>query len=81
VTSKVTAFSWQQKQFRLPYSQPGDQIRSALLLADSLPRGSAGKESTCSAGDLGSIPGLGRPPEKGKVTQSSILAWRIPRTV
>ena len=28
----------------------------------SLPGGSDGKESTCSAGDLGSIPGLGRSP-------------------
>ena len=28
------------------------------------PHGSAGKEFTCNAGDLGSIPGLGR--EKGK---------------
>ena len=28
--------------------------------------GSAGKESTCNAGDLGSIPGLGRSPEEGK---------------
>ena len=27
--------------------------------------GSAGKESTCNAGDLGSIPGLGRAPGKG----------------
>ena len=26
------------------------------------PSGSDGKESTCSAGDLGSIPGLGRSP-------------------
>ena len=78
-------------------------------------------ESTCKAGDPGSIPGLGRstgegigyplqyswaslvaqmvknlsamwetwvlslgwedPLEKGKVTHSSILAWRIPRTI
>ena len=28
--------------------------------------GSAGKESACSVGALGSIPGLGRSPEKGK---------------
>ena len=28
--------------------------------------GSAGKESTCSAGDLGSVPGLGRSPREGK---------------
>ena len=30
------------------------------------PYGSAGKESACSMGDLGSIPGLGRSPEEGK---------------
>ena len=32
----------------------------------SFPCGSAGKESTCSAGDLGSIPGLGWSPGEGK---------------
>ena len=31
-----------------------------------VPCGSAGKESTCNAGDLGSIPGLGRSPGEGK---------------
>ena len=31
-----------------------------------LPCGSAGRESTCNAGDLGSIPGLGRSPGEGK---------------
>ena len=30
------------------------------------PCGSAGKESACHDGDLGSIPGLGRPPGEGK---------------
>ena len=30
------------------------------------PCGSAGKESPCNAGDLGSIPGLGRCPGEGK---------------
>jgi len=30
------------------------------------PYGSAGKESACHAGDLGSIPGLGRSPGEGK---------------
>ena len=30
------------------------------------PGGSAGKVSACNAGDLGSIPGLGRPPGEGK---------------
>ena len=31
-----------------------------------LPFGSAGKESACSVGDLGLIPGLGRCPGEGK---------------
>ena len=30
------------------------------------PCGSAGKESVCNAGDLGSIPGLGRPLGEGR---------------
>ena len=32
----------------------------------TFPGGSAGKESACSVGDLGSIPGLGRCPGEGK---------------
>ena len=32
----------------------------------SFPGGSAGKESTCNVGDLGSVPGLGRFPGEGK---------------
>ena len=31
------------------------------------PGGSAGKESACNVGDLGSIPGLGRSPGEGRV--------------
>ena len=51
----------------------------------TLPGGSDGKESTCSAGDPGSIPGLGRSPGKGngKLLQYPCLenpmdrgAWR-----
>ena len=45
--------------------------------------GSAGKESTCNEGDLGSIPGLGRAPGEGNgypLQYSNILAWRIPWT-
>ena len=39
------------------------------------PGGSAGKESACNVGDLGSIPGLGRSfGEEGKATHSRILA-------
>ena len=38
------------------------------------------KESACSAGDLGSIPGREDALEKEKETHSSILAWRSPWT-
>ena len=41
------------------------------------PGGSAGKESTCNAGDLDSIPGLERSCGGGMATRSSILAWGI----
>ena len=45
------------------------------------PDGSAGKESVCNVGDLGSILGLGRSPGEGNNTQSSILAWTIAWTI
>ena len=90
-----------------------DRLPSPVFLG--FPCGSAGKESTCSVRDLGSIPGEGKgyplqyswaclvaqlvknppavqetwvqllgwedPLEKGTATHSSILAWRILRTV
>ena len=37
-----------------------------LLPYKGFPGDSAGKESTCNEGDLGSIPGLGRSPGEGK---------------
>ena len=44
--------------------------------------GSNGKEATSNAGDLGSIPGLGRSPGEGKgYPLVAFLAWRIPWTV
>ena len=36
------------------------------LSLGGFPSGSAGKESACNVGDLGSIPGLGRSPGEGK---------------
>jgi len=41
-----------------------DKLPTPVFLG--FPCGSAGKESTCNAGDLGSIPGLGRSPGEGK---------------
>ena len=40
-----------------------------------------GKESACSMGDLGSIPGWEDPLEKGMATHCSFLAWKILWTV
>ena len=39
---------------------------ASFLIGRGFPGGSAGKESACSSGDLGSIPGLGRSPGGGK---------------
>ena len=36
-----------------------------IKISMGFPCGSAGKESACSEGDLGSIPGSGRPPGEG----------------
>ena len=42
------------------------------------PVGSDGKESACSEGGLGSIPGWEGPLEEGMAARSSVLAWRLP---
>ena len=39
---------------------------SVTLSSGGFPGGLAGEESTCNAGDLGLIPGLGRYPGEGK---------------
>ena len=41
-----------------------DRLPSPVFLG--FPGSSAGKESSCKVGDLGSIPGLGRSPGEGK---------------
>ena len=42
------------------------KINSTIYSSKYFPCGSAGKETTCNVGDLGSIPGLGRSPGGGK---------------
>ena len=42
--------------------------------------GSDVKESACNAGDLGSIPGLGRSPGEGCGKPLQYACWRIPWT-
>ena len=62
-----------------PSQRPNSDLKPACS-SQGLPGGSDGKEAACSAGDLDSISGSGRSLEKGMVTHSVILAWRIPRT-
>ena len=52
-----------------------DRLPTSVFIG--FPGGSDSKESACNAGDLDSIPGLGRSLEEGMATHSSILAWRI----
>ena len=73
-------------------STVGPEIETVFLPLGNLeaswegfPNGSAGKESTCKAGDIGhdvSSRSLDRedPLEEKMATHSSILAWRIPWT-
>ena len=46
-----------------------------IISHPELPWWLSGKESTCQAGDAGSIPGSGRSLEDEMATHSSILAW------
>ena len=56
----------------------GDLLNTLMKHYVGFPGASDSKEFTCNAGDLDSIPGLGRfPGGGGMATHSSILAWRI----
>ena len=50
-------------------------VMSLILIVHAC--SSVSKEFACSAGDPGSIPGLGRSPGEEMATHSSILAWKI----
>ena len=58
-----------------------EYLKMVHIKNQGFPHSSVGKESACHAGDLSSIPGLGRSPGEWKATHSSILAWRIPWTI
>ena len=60
-----------QNVFRI--SSRDKHVHKILNCKATFPDGSDGKDSACSAGDLGSILGLGRFPEKGKATHSVFL--------
>ena len=56
---KTPIYSWDGK---IPWRR--DRLTTPVFLG--FPGGSAGKQSACNAGDLGSLSGLGRPPGRGK---------------
>ena len=81
--SQVESWSRAMCDAAEPESGQGGSCLGLLLvglISGDLHGGSDGKEFSCSAGDLGLIPGSGRSPGEGMATHSSILAWRIPWT-
>ena len=60
---------------------PPQPFTSSPEIHTGFPGSSAGRESTCNAGDLVQSLDWEDPLEKGKATHSSIRAWRIPWTV
>ena len=58
-------FSWGDQKRIKESSSGGEKGKSGLRGGGSLPGASDGKEFTCNEGDLGSVPGLGRSPERG----------------
>ena len=52
----------------------------SLLFDKGFAGGSAVENPPANAGDVDSIPGLGRSPGEGNATHWSILAWEIPWT-
>ena len=52
---------------QFPFLRPFDTCDYKIITCPGFPGGSAGKESTCNVGDLGSIPGLGRSPGEGNI--------------
>ena len=56
-------FSRQEYWSGVPLPTTRDRLPTPVFLG--FPSGSAGKESACNTGDLGSIPGLGRAPGEG----------------
>ena len=52
-------------------------LKETLMFTLGFPGSSDGKESACSAGDPGSIPGWEDPLKNAMAAHSSILAWKI----
>ena len=78
---------WSKLLFPPPRDLPNPEIQPASLTSPALAGrffttgvsgGPDGKESTCSARNLGSIPGSGRTPGRGHVNPLQYSSWAIP---
>ena len=67
--------TWMTLNKLLNFPKLSYHIYNTAIKIVGFPGGSNSKESACNAGDPGLIPVLGRSPEKGIATHSSILAW------
>ena len=63
---RIASTEWWCLQFRVRATVRNSLIKLVALLTVGFSCGSAGKESPCNAGYLGSIPALGRSPGEGK---------------
>ena len=57
-----------------------EEFSTGWALSEGFPGGSDGKESACSAGDPGSIPGSGRSPGERNDNPLQYPYWEIPWT-
>ena len=69
--------TWQATAHRVTESRTGLTMCPHIQYdyTKGFPCGSAGKESACNAGDLGSIPTLGRSPGEGKGYPPTPVCW------
>ena len=72
----INSLSW---RLFLCFAFLANWLRTALL-GSGLPWWPTGEESTCNAGDPGSVPGSGRSPEEGSDNPLQHSCWRIPCT-
>ena len=59
--------------FLSPWGQGKIKFPSSFIVKQGFPGNSVGKESACNEGDLGSIPGLGKPPGGGHGNPLQVL--------
>ena len=64
--SWVGKIPWRRQRLPTPVFSISEEFKCISCGSNTFPCGSAGKESACNVGDLGSIPGSERSPGEGK---------------